>query len=53
MLRLFRNATHEFDSIGPSLGLSSLSERTVKRSGNFSIGRDGPARPTTRAPTRG
>jgi hypothetical protein len=41
-LRLFRNASHEFDSIGPSLELTSLSEGSVKRSGRFSIGRDGP-----------
>jgi hypothetical protein len=42
-LRLFRNASHEFDSIGPSLDLTSLSERSIlKRSGLFSIARDGP-----------
>ena len=40
-LRLFRNASHQFDSIGPSLDLMSLSERTVKRSGMFSIEREG------------
>jgi hypothetical protein len=39
-LRLFRNASHEFDSIGPSLDLISLSERTVKRSGMFTIERE-------------
>lgn len=41
-LGLFRNASHEFDSIGPSLTLTSLSERPVKRSGFFTIARDGP-----------
>jgi hypothetical protein len=41
-LDLFRNALHEFDSLGPSLHLTSSSERSLKRSGFFSIGRDGP-----------
>jgi hypothetical protein len=41
-VRLFRNASHKFDSIGPSLDLTSLSEGSSKRSGMFSIARDGP-----------
>jgi hypothetical protein len=41
-LSLFRNASHEFDSIGPSLDLTSSSESGTARTGYFSIGRDGP-----------
>ena len=41
-LTIFRNLSGEFDSIGPSLSLDSLSRVNGGALGLFSIGRDGP-----------
>jgi hypothetical protein len=50
-LRVFRNAKHDFDEIGPAIGLSSLSDVNGRGLGEFSIDRDGPPLASGSTPT--